>query len=515
MQFASTRDPAHAVGFSAALRAGPGAGRRPVRAGTRGRRTSRALRRRERDRCPTVAGRAALGAVLSPATRWRRAMRRDLRGGLQFPGAAACRCGATDALSVLELFHGPTAAFKDFGARFLAACMQRLQRRRGAAAEDPGRHLGRHRRRRRRGLPPPARACEVVVLFPKGLVSPTQEQQLTCWGDNVRSCRGARHLRRLPDAGQAGLRSMPALHRRLRAVVGQQHQPRPAAAAGGVLRGQQPARPAAPPASAPSLHHPQRQPRQRHRLHLGAALGPPIGDIVLAHNANRTVPDFLATGELAAAAQRSPRWPPPWTSAIPATWSACGRCIPDAGRPARRAQRAVSGRRGDPRAHRADCAALHGKVWCPHTAVAAEVYARLTADTRRGALGAGRHRASGQVPRDRRAADRPGRRCRRRWRACSSCRATRPRRRRRWTRCVPRWRRHELARRPGPALGQRRGRGSGPGRALWRLARPVALAAQARAARAWRGSTRCRSGGCRPWCCPTAMAAWSTWTTCC
>ena len=28
-------------------------------------------------------------------------------------------------LSVLELFHGPTAAFKDFGARFLAAALER------------------------------------------------------------------------------------------------------------------------------------------------------------------------------------------------------------------------------------------------------------------------------------------------------------------------------------------------------------------------------------------------------
>jgi threonine synthase len=28
--------------------------------------------------------------------------------------------------TVLELFHGPTAAFKDFGARFLAACMERM-----------------------------------------------------------------------------------------------------------------------------------------------------------------------------------------------------------------------------------------------------------------------------------------------------------------------------------------------------------------------------------------------------
>src|SRR4029453_720336 len=33
-------------------------------------------------------------------------------------------------VSVLELFHGPTAAFKDFGARFLAACM--------AQARSPG-----------------------------------------------------------------------------------------------------------------------------------------------------------------------------------------------------------------------------------------------------------------------------------------------------------------------------------------------------------------------------------------
>ena len=36
-------------------------------------------------------------------------------------------------LSVLELFHGPTAAFKDFGARFLAACLTRLR----SGAERP------------------------------------------------------------------------------------------------------------------------------------------------------------------------------------------------------------------------------------------------------------------------------------------------------------------------------------------------------------------------------------------
>jgi threonine synthase len=32
-----------------------------------------------------------------------------------------------ESADVLELFHGPTAAFKDFGARFLAACMGRLR----------------------------------------------------------------------------------------------------------------------------------------------------------------------------------------------------------------------------------------------------------------------------------------------------------------------------------------------------------------------------------------------------
>ena len=34
---------------------------------------------------------------------------------------------AGEQLLVLELFHGPTAAFKDFGARFLAACFERLR----------------------------------------------------------------------------------------------------------------------------------------------------------------------------------------------------------------------------------------------------------------------------------------------------------------------------------------------------------------------------------------------------
>src|SRR6185295_5136276 len=91
-------------------------------------------------------------------------------------------------LSVLELFHGPTAAFKDFGARFLAASMQRLRKPGDrplnilvATSGDTGGAVAAAFHRRPGVI--------VSVLFPKGLVSPTQERQLTCWGDNVRSYR--------------------------------------------------------------------------------------------------------------------------------------------------------------------------------------------------------------------------------------------------------------------------------------------------------------------------------------
>ena len=84
--------------------------------------------------------------------------------------------------AVLELFHGPTAAFKDVGARFLAACVARMPGRRtiivatsgdtgGAVAAAFAEHSN----------------LEVVILFPKEKISARQQQQLTCWGDNVRA----------------------------------------------------------------------------------------------------------------------------------------------------------------------------------------------------------------------------------------------------------------------------------------------------------------------------------------
>lgn len=88
--------------------------------------------------------------------------------------------------SLLELFHGPTAAFKDVGAAFLAACLARLEGSTGhpltilvATSGDTGGAVA----AAFDGKP----GMRVVVLFPQGRVSPRQQKQLTCWGDNVLS----------------------------------------------------------------------------------------------------------------------------------------------------------------------------------------------------------------------------------------------------------------------------------------------------------------------------------------
>lgn len=86
--------------------------------------------------------------------------------------------------AVLELFHGPTAAFKDVGARFLAGCFGALpvQGQRTilvATSGDTGGAVASAFHRRP--------GVDVAILFPSGGVSPLQEKQLTCWEGNVRS----------------------------------------------------------------------------------------------------------------------------------------------------------------------------------------------------------------------------------------------------------------------------------------------------------------------------------------
>lgn len=94
--------------------------------------------------------------------------------------------GGSEDVSVLELFHGPTLAFKDFGARFLAEVMSRVLNTASqnvcvmvATSGDTG------------GAVASAFAGKngfrVCLLFPDQGVSPRQRVQLTCWGGNIRS----------------------------------------------------------------------------------------------------------------------------------------------------------------------------------------------------------------------------------------------------------------------------------------------------------------------------------------
>lgn len=87
-------------------------------------------------------------------------------------------------ISILELFHGPTLAFKDLGARFLSRCM-------GYFAHDIGNRInilvatsgdtGGAVADAFHGVA----GTEVFILYPSGKVSPVQEKQLTTYGNNI------------------------------------------------------------------------------------------------------------------------------------------------------------------------------------------------------------------------------------------------------------------------------------------------------------------------------------------
>jgi len=85
---------------------------------------------------------------------------------------------------ILELFHGPTLAFKDFAARFMARSMEYFLDNNSkeltvlvATSGDTGSAVasGFHN----------VDGIRVVILYPKGRVTPIQERQLTSLGDNI------------------------------------------------------------------------------------------------------------------------------------------------------------------------------------------------------------------------------------------------------------------------------------------------------------------------------------------
>jgi len=375
MQFVSTRDPGHGVGLSAALAQGlaPDGGlyvpeRFPVAspadfdgAATLPAVAPRLLR-------PFFAGDAlalALPTIVAEA--------------FDFPVPLVPLPLAEDA-AVLELFHGPTAAFKDFGARFLAGCFARLP-------HDPARPLsilvatsgdtGGAVAAAFHGRP----GVEVVVLYPKGLVSPRQEQQLTCWGGNVRTFAV---LGTFDDCqalvkaafGDAELRARRELTSANSINIGRLLPQASYYAYASLLTCRRTGQPASFIVPSGNLGNV-----------LGAVwtkrIGLPIGELVLAFNENRTVPDYLASGE----------WQPRASRATLASAMDVGnpsnmerlRYLYPEWRALAQAVSAVTVSDDQIRSRiRTDRARL-GQTWCPHTATAAEAYARL--DGRRRAAG--------------------------------------------------------------------------------------------------------------------------------
>ena len=92
----------------------------------------------------------------------------------------------SETLSVLELTHGPSLAFKDFGARFMAECLACISAKQAkqysvltATSGDTGGAVAAALYNKP--------GVSVTILYPKGRISPFQEGQMTKWGANVRT----------------------------------------------------------------------------------------------------------------------------------------------------------------------------------------------------------------------------------------------------------------------------------------------------------------------------------------
>ncbi len=226
-------------------------------------------------------------------------------------------------LGVLELFHGPTAAFKDFGARFLAAALARVRAPNArplkilvATSGDTGGAVAAAFHQRP--------GVEVAVLFPKGLVSPTQQRQLTCWGDNVRSfaVRGTfddcqrlvKQAFAAPElAGRFELSSANSIN--LGRLLPQTVYYWAASLLSMRRYGK-----------AASFVIPSGNLGNATACVWARRLGAPIDSIVLAHNANRTVPDYLQR-VCCSHVRVSRPCHLPWMWATRATWNDCSRCF--------------------------------------------------------------------------------------------------------------------------------------------------------------------------------------------
>lgn len=375
MEFTSTRGPGHSAGFAAALLQGlaPDGGLYVPRSWP----TILPESFGNAGDLPGIA--STLLAPFAAGDRLADLLPEITQDAFNFP-APLVALGADERLSVLELFHGPTAAFKDFGARFLAACMSRLRKPSDrpltilvATSGDTGGAVA----AAFHGRP----GIEVGVLFPKGLVSPTQERQLTCWGGNVKSfaVRGTFDdcQRMVKEAFlDPELRTQTELSSANSINLGRLLPQAVYYAATSLAIWRKYGEPA-------SFIIPSGNLGNSAACIWARKIGLPIGEIVLAHNANRTVPDFLESGE----------WKP--RSSVATLASAM-----DVGNPSnmerlrslfpqavdmRSAVGAFTVSDEAIRARIRSGFTHYGQIWCPHTATAAEAYERLDA-ARGGAL---------------------------------------------------------------------------------------------------------------------------------
>jgi threonine synthase len=194
----------------------------------------------------------------------------------------------SERISALELFHGPTLAFKDFGARFLARVLALGTggRRRTVLTATSG-DTGAAVASAFFGLP----GVQVVVLYPAGRVSPLQERQFATCGGNVlalavegafddcqRLVKGAFEDAEL--VASLGLTSANSINI-ARLLAQTLYYFEAAAQVGGAPRV----------VAVPSGNF--------GNLYAGLmaqAMGAPITAFVAATNANRVVPDYLDTG---------------------------------------------------------------------------------------------------------------------------------------------------------------------------------------------------------------------------
>jgi threonine synthase len=284
-----------------------------------------------------------------------------------FPAPLVAPDPGRPGLRLLELFHGPTGAFKDFGARFLMACFDRLGEGGGplnvlvATSGDTGGAAGCAADGRS--------AVRALILYPRGRVSAFQQHQLCCWGAGVEALEVEGDFddcQRLVKAAFADP-ALAAAHRLTSANSINLGRLLPqmvylAAAALAVRRET---------GIAPGFLLPT-----GNLGHVVAALwardlGLPIGPILAATNANRTLADWHRTGSYA---------PAPSLATIanamdvgaPSNFERLA-LLPDP-------QRQLDVERVDDDAIRARITAEHkrsGYVLCPHTATAVEAWERL------------------------------------------------------------------------------------------------------------------------------------------